>query len=231
MDKGLLTKNPARLAKRPKADEDPDTPTPWSAAEVRTFLEHVSDDRLEALWWMLATTGMRRSEALGIGWSNVDIKAGSVAITHAVVKGPEGVVRQRRTKTKSSKRRIALDGQTVAKLREHRLRQLEERVAWGEGYTDMGVVFTREDGTLIRPVWVTRRFEVLRTEAGLPRIRLHDLRHTWATLALVAGVPMKIVQERLGHSSITITSDLYSHIVEGLDRDAAEKVTRSILGG
>lgn len=231
VEKDLLTKNPAKRAKRPKADEEPDTPTPWSAKQVRAFLEHVDEDRLVALWWMLATTGMRRSEVLGIGWADVDFDRGSVAITHTVVKGPEGVVRRRQTKTKSSRRRIALDGQTVANLKEHRKRQLEERLAWGEGYTDLGVVFTREDGTLLRPVWVTRRFEVLRSDAKLPRIRLHDIRHTWATLALVSGVPMKVVQERLGHSSVTITSDLYSHIVEGLDRDAAETVTRSILGG
>lgn len=230
VDKGLLTKNPARSANRPKADEEPDVPTPWTAAELRTFLDHVADDRLVAMWWTLATTGMRRSEVLGIAWSDVDFDRGAVAVTHAVVKGPEGVVRKRRTKTKTSKRRIALDSQTVDKLKDHRKRQLEERLAWGEGYTDLGVVFTREDGTLIRPAWVTRRFEALRVEAKLPRIRLHDVRHTWATLALAAGVPMKVVQERLGHASISITMDIYSHLLEGLDRDAAETVTRAILG-
>lgn len=229
VDKGLLNRNPAERAERPKAGE-PDTPAPWTAAEVRAFLDHVADDRLEALWWMLVTTGMRRSEMLGLGWSDVDLDRGSASITHTVIRGPEGIVRRRDTKTRTSRRHVALDGQTVAKLKDHRKRQLEDRLAWGEGYQDSGVVFTREDGSLLRPTMVSRRFDALRGEAGLPRIRLHDVRHTWATLALSNGVPMKVVQERLGHASISITMDRYSHVLEGLDRDAAETVTRAIFG-
>lgn len=230
-DKGLIPRNPASRAKRPKGEEEPNTPPPWTASEVRAFLAHVDGDRLEGLWWTLVTTGMRRSEVLGLGWGDVDLDRASMSITHTVVRGPEGVVRRRQTKSRTSRRSVALDSQTVARLRDHRRRQLEERLAWGEGYQDLGMVFAREDGTLLRPSWVSRRFDLLRDEAGLPRIRLHDVRHTWATLALLAGVPMKVVQERLGHASITITMDRYSHLLEGLDRDAAETVTRAILEG
>ncbi len=230
VDKDLISRNPARRARRPKPDEA-DIPPPWTAAQLRTFLDHVGGDRLESMWWVLATTGMRRSEVLGLAWSDVDLDRGSLSVTHTVVRGPEGLVRRRGTKTRTSRRHVALDGQTVAKLREHRRRQLEERLAWGEGYADIGVVFTREDGSLLRPDWVSRRFEALRVEAGLSHIRLHDVRHTWATLALSAGVPMKVVQERLGHASIAITMDRYSHVLEGLDRDAAETVTATIFSG
>ncbi len=230
VDKGLLSRNPAERAERPQAG-DPDTPPPWTAADMRTFLSHVEGDRLEALWWTVATTGMRRSELLGLSWSDVDLDRRSLSITHTVVKGPEGVVRRRDTKTRTSKRHVSLDAATVAQLRDHRRRQLEERIAWGEGYQNSNLVFGREDGTLLRPTWVSRRFDKLVSEAGCPRIRLHDVRHTWATLALVNGVPMKVVSERLGHSSIQITMDRYSHMLEGLDRDAAETVAAAILGG
>lgn len=229
VDKGLINRNPCERAERPETGE-PETPDPWSADQLRVFLDHVSGDRLEALWWMLATTGMRRSEVLGLSWSDVDLERGSLSITHTVVRGPEGVVRRRDTKTRTSRRHVSLDATTVAKLRDHRKRQLEERIAWGEGYQEHNLVFCREDGSLLNPTWTSRRFETLRKAAGCPRLRLHDLRHTWATLALINGVPMKVVSERLGHSSIQITMDRYSHLVEGLDRDAAETVARAIIG-
>jgi integrase len=118
----------------------------------------------------------------------------------------------------------------VGSLREHRLRQLEERLAWGEGWTDTGLVFTKEDGSAIRPSWVTRRLPQLAEKAGLPRLTPHSLRHGWATMALEAGVHPKVVADRLGHASVQITLDRYSHVTEGLDREAAETVANLIEG-
>ncbi len=109
-------------------------------------------------------------------------------------------------------------------LREHRRRQIEDRLKAGSVWQDTGLVFCREDGTLIKPEWLTRTFNARAKSAGLPKIRLHDLRHTWATLALGAGVHPKIVSERLGHSTISVTLDLYSHVSPGMDKAVAELV-------
>jgi integrase len=129
------------------------------------------------------------------------------------------------SKTKSGRgRSVALDAATVQALRSHRKAQAAEQLAWGPVYTDHGLVFSREDGTPVWPRTFSRAFERHAKTAGLPPIRLHDLRHSWATLALRAGVHPKVVQERLGHASIAITLDVYSHAVPAMQEDAAERV-------
>ena len=227
--KGLIVRNPVERAEAPSVGRS-ETPSPWDTGELRAFVLGAEADRVAALWRLLATTGMRRSEALGLGWSAVDLDRASLAITHTVVEGEGGPIRREATKTRSSRRRVALDAGTVSALREHRLRQLEERLAWGAAYQDLGLVFAREDGSLIRPSYVSRRFDRLVQDLGLRRVRLHDIRHSWASVALLNGVPMKVVQERLGHSSIQITMDLYSHVLEGLDRSAADTVATAVFG-
>ncbi len=107
-------------------------------------------------------------------------------------------------------------------MRSHRAAQAAERLAWGSAYTDSGRVFTREDGAALHPETVTRRFGQLVTAAGLRRVRLHDLRHGYASLAMAAGVPLPVVSKLLGHSSVAITSDTYSHLLAGVGEAAAE---------
>ena len=107
--------------------------------------------------------------------------------------------------------------------------QDHERVAWGPAWNEAGLVFTRENGLPLRPEYATRHFQALVQEAGLPAIRLHDLRHTNASLALLAGVEMKVVSERLGHSQMSVTADLYTHVNRGLGRDAADRIA-AVLG-
>ncbi len=114
-------------------------------------------------------------------------------------------------------------------LRRHREAQELERSTWGPAWNDAGLVFTRENGLPLRPEYATRHFQALVEEAGLPAIRLHDLRHTNASLALLAGVEMKVVSERLGHSQISVTADLYTHVNRGLGRDAADRIA-AVLG-
>jgi integrase len=226
--KGLLNRNPVKLAETPETGR-PDTAQPWSAEELRAFINHVAGDRLEALWWLIPFTGMRRSEAIGLGWDDVDEERTTVAVTHTVVDAEDGPIRRSDTKTKRSRRSISLDADTLRKLREHRRHQFEERMAVGDGYEDYGLVFCRQDGSMLRPDWVSRRFARLRDEAGLRRITLRDLRHVWATLALESGIHPKVVQERLGHSSIMMTLDQYSHVIEGLDQQAADTVAAVVL--
>jgi hypothetical protein len=119
----------------------------------------------------------------------------------------------------------------VAALRQHRARQAEERLAVGPRWQDSGLVFTWPDDRPIHPQRLSTWFEQLARAAGLPRIRLHDVRHIYASAALAAGIPAKVVSERLGHASIAITMDTYSHLLPGLDAEAAGTVARLILGG
>jgi integrase len=125
-------------------------------------------------------------------------------------------------------RSVALDPGTVRALRQWRKQQLEERMAWGAAWSDTGRVFTREDGSDLHPTRISETFDRLVKQSGLPRVRLHDLRHGHATLALAAGVHPKVVQERLGHSSVAFTLDRYSHVVPAMQENAAATVARLV---
>lgn len=124
----------------------------------------------------------------------------------------EGIVLENTTKTKSGRRCISLTDDAIRELTVHKRNQAKEKLLLGEAYQDHGLVFCREDGTMLDPRNFTRHFQNLLIKAGLPKVRLHDLRHTHASLLLARGVHPKVVQERLGHSSITMTLDLYSHL-------------------
>lgn len=175
-------------------------------------------------------TGMRRSELLGLRWLNVDFDQARIAVvdTLVLVNG-KAVLRLGETKSRRSRRVIALDDRTVAVLRAHHARQLEDRLRASTAWTDLDLVFTDELGELVKPDTFTRLTKRLATEAGVPPLTPHPAaRHTWASLALSQGVNAKVVQERLGHSSIAITLDRYSHLIEGMDRDAAEQIASLI---
>jgi integrase len=199
-------------------------PVVWDAQQVSRFLDAIQGHRLFALFALVVLTGLRRGEALGLRWSDVDLDEGVIDVRQPVVAvGRE--VRIGPPKTKAGERTVTLSEGTVAILREHQARQRRDRLAWGEAWQDTGLVFTYEDGRMLRPDNVTHLFRRLAKEAGLPLIRLHNLRHTSASLALAAGVPMKAVSARLGHSSESITSALYTVVVPAVARDAAEQIT------
>lgn len=225
---GLLPRNPARSAKPPK--ERTKEMTVWTAQEVHRFLDAMRGDRLYALWALLLTTGLRRAEVAGLRWSDVDLEAARIAVQHTRVT-VEYKVQESEPKTARSRRSVALDLPTVDLLRRHREAQLEERLVAGPLWQESKLVFVREDGVGYHPQRITQMFQRLAGEAGVPVIRLHDLRHTAATVALAAGVHPKVVQERLGHTSIGITLDTYSHVVEGMQDDAAARVGSIIFGG
>jgi integrase len=202
----------------------------WFAEELRAFLEVAASDRLEALWTVLCTTGMRRSEACGLPWTAVDLDDGWLSVTQVLVRVGDTPTLIRGTKTTSSRRSIELDPATVAALKAHRARQLQERLAWGGAWTDTGLVFTREDGTKLNPERLSDAFLKLVARAGLPRITLHGLRHSYASTAIAAGVPIQVVSRRLGHAGIGTTVDLYGHISRRQDREAANLAAEAILG-
>jgi integrase len=201
----------------------------WSPGQLRAFLDQVRGDSLYAAWLLLATTGMRRGEVAGLRWSDVDLEVGRVSPRRPrVVVDYEVVVSV--PKTAKGRRSLALDPVTVTALRQHRTRQFEQRLAVGPRWQDSGLVFTWPDGRPIHPERFSRWFEQHARAAGLPKIRLHDVRHSYATVALAAGIPAKVVSERLGHATIAITMDTYSHVLPGLDAEAAGTVARLILG-
>ena len=224
-----------RLARNPADQADPPRPgasasmSTLAADELRTFLDHVSGDRLHAVWMVLATTGVRRGEALGLRWRDVDLEAGRLAIRQTLLSVRKEVFFST-PKTAKSRRSVALDPRTVAALRAHRAQQIEERLVLSGGWPDHDLVFTREDGEPVHPDRLSWAFNRHVKEADLPRIRLHDLRHTHASLALAAGIHPKVVSERLGHATVSITLDTYSHAIPAMQEEAAEKVAAVVFG-
>lgn len=226
---GTLSRNPADRLELPQS-ERPETPT-WSAQELAAFLAHVKPHRLYAAWVVLCSTGMRRSELLGLRWRNIDLDTGTAAIVDTVVMANNRPkLRIGKTKSRRSRRVVALDATTVAVLREHKVRQSVERLRAGEAWEDLDLVFTTELGGVISPNKFTKWTKKQATDAKVRPLTPHPAgRHTWATLALSSGkIHPKVVQERLGHSSISITLDRYSHVIEGMDREAAEIVAAMI---
>ena len=225
---GLVTRNVASSARPPTAKRFEQTT--WSSEELREFLASVDSDRLVAVWKLIATTGMRRGEALGLQWAHVDFDDGCIAVVQSLTTA-DNIMIFSEPKTPKSRRRISLDHNTLEGLRQHRVAQKAQRLAVGSVWENQrGLVFTDPVGEPLHPDWFSREFTRLSRAAGLPNIRLHDLRHTYATLALKAGVHPKVVSERLGHATIGITLDLYSHVSKGLDSEAAELVAGKIFG-
>jgi integrase len=225
---GYTVRNVAAAADPPKAK--PAELQVWTPGQLRAFLTYVRQDRYYAAWLLAATTGMRRGELLGLRWVDVDLAAGRVAVRQPRVVVDHAVYTSE-PKTARSRRSIALDSATVAALREHQARQAAERVVVGPGYQDSGLVFTRPDGSPIHPHLFSDWFKQHVRRAGLPKIRLHDVRHSYASAALAAGIAAKVVSERLGHATIAITMDTYSHVLPGLDERAAATVAQLILEG
>ena len=228
---GRLVRNPADAADPPRAAAagSPEIVT-WSAEQLGAFLDGMREHRLYAVFLLLATTGMRRGEALGLRWSDLDLASGRLAVRQTVI-AVHHKVEFGTPKTAKGRRTVMLDVATVAALREHRKRQAAERLNIGAGWTDLDLVFAAPDGAPLHPERFSRTFTEHVARLGLPAVPLHALRHGWATLALAAGVHPKVVQERLGHATISITLDIYSHVTTGLHSDAAEQVAGLVFGG
>ena len=224
-----IPRSPAEAADPPRAARGAEQEMKvWSLEELKAFLAKERESRLYPLWLTLATTGMRRGEVLGLRWKDVDLEARSISICQTrVMTGYQPLLST--PKTRRGKRLLALDPATIAALGEHRRRQRQERLAAGSSWKDSGLVFTREDGEPYHPERVSKLFARASKWAGLPHIRLHDLRHTYATLALGAGIHPKIVSERLGHANIGITLDCYSHCLPALSEEAACRVAALVV--
>jgi integrase len=174
-------------------------------------------------------SGWTRKRGSTWTWYIEDVPDPSTGRPRQVSKG--GFRTRSEPKTRMGKRSLALDPATLTALQEHKGRQEQERAEVGAAWRDSGLVFTRPDGSPIHPDLITDWFRRLARAAGLPPIRLHDVRHSYATAALAAGIPAKVVSERLGHATIAITLDVYSHVIPGMDAQAANAVASLILDG
>jgi integrase len=220
---GLINANPVTAAKVPR-------PTPrmlsiWTPEQSTLFLESVRTDRLFALWLVALHTGMRRGELAGLRWRDVDLVSGKVSI---VLQRTTDGFRVVLVEPKAGSRRVVqLAAEVVVRLRAHRDRQAAEREGLGLGLPGPDdAVFADEAGQAYHPQRLRVMFGRASERAGLPVIRLHDLRHTMATTALTAGIHPKIVQERLGHTTVAMTLDTYSHVTDTIQTEAAEELHR-----
>jgi integrase len=224
-DDGLIPRNAAGLVKppRPRREEI----QPLDSEQVRALFETARGDRLEALYVVAVTTGMRRGELQGLKWEDLDLEAGTLQVRRTLSEPKGGWIFEA---PKSGKgRSIRLTRRAMSALREHRKRQLEERMGKAGLWSDHGLVFPSAIGTPISGGNLNRSFKVLLKRADLPAVRFHDLRHTCATLLLRQGVNPKFVQELLGHADISLTLNVYSHVLPDMG-DAAAGAMDAALG-
>jgi integrase len=201
----------------------------WDRQTLGKFLRDTDGERLQPLWLLLATTGLRRGEAIGLGWTAIDFDTNRISIIRSLVDVDLGSPVWSDPKTARGRRVLSLDPATMTTLRALRARQAQDRLLAGAAYTDHGLVFSHPDGSPLHPDTTSHNFVRRAAQLDLPPIRLHDLRHTWATLALETGIHPKVVQERLGHSNVSITLDLYSHVSPAMQSDAADRVAALIF--
>jgi integrase len=217
---GLIPRNAAAGLKLPRITRE--EIDPLTEEECRRLLEAAHGDRLEALYMLALSTGMRLGELLALKWEDVDLEGGRLRVQRTLTHEEKAFVLGE-PKTKNSRRTIRLTKRTISALKAHLSRQLEEIEKMGSLYQPGGLIFATEAGTIINPSNLRNRsFKPLLKRAGLPEIRFHDLRHTCATLLLSKSINPKVVSEMLGHASISITLDIYSHLLPDMQEKAVE---------
>lgn len=224
----LLTHNPAKHVDLPRQQRK--EMAALNREEATRFLEAAKGDRLGFLFSFALSSGMRPGEYLGVQWKDIDLEAGTVVVQRGLVQNKGGWYFAE-PKTSRSRRTIHLPHALLPALHQHRKQQLEERMAMGGDYNNHDLVFATSTGNpLSESNLVKRHFKPLLKRAGLPDIRLYDLRHTCATLLLLKGTNPKIVSERLGHASITLTLDTYSHVLPTMQQSAAAHLDEVLFG-
>lgn len=196
-----------------------------TAEQLAVLFDATADHHLHALWVLLATTGLREGEALGLQWPDLDLDRNRLMVRRSLQRQTGVGMVLVEPKTSRSRRTVHMSRVAVEAMSRHRIRQRELRLAMGPEWQDgADLVFRTKFGRPVTAKWVNDAFRRALTEAGLPRIRVHDLRHTAATLLLTKGVHPKVVQEMLGHSTVTLTLDTYSHVTPSLHQEAADQM-------
>jgi integrase len=239
--RGRLRRSPADAVSAPTATKV--RSRWWTVDELRAFLLHVEDDDLYPAFLLLVTTGARLGEVAGLTWEDLDLDAGMMRVEWTLGHIGHQLTWKVRPKSKAGERVMALDPATLTALREHRVRQRKLRLlagpAWQVAFTDWqglsraGLVWTWGDGSPVHPRSIYERFVKRAAEAGLPRIRLHDVRHSYASAALASATgwhDVKVISQRLGHANVAITLDTYSHVLPAADEALAHTLAKVILG-
>lgn len=234
--KGLIVRNPSDAATPPsaKAARPPEMAF-WTPAELHRFLRANEHDELFPMLRLVAMSGLRRGEACGLRWADVDLDRGGINVRQQLVivaagDGRHDAVMQETTKSDAGRRRIDLDQETVAVLRAHRANQAQRRLLAGGAWIDSGLVFTRRTGGPLDPERVSSKFETRVRRFDGPRLRFHDLRHTHCAHLIGAGVNVKTISRRLGHASVSFTLDRYGHLMPEADGEAAAAVAALVDG-
>lgn len=223
----IIGRNPCVAVNKPKKSKTEFTP--WTTEQTNCFLKSVKKSRLFTLYMVAWGAGLRRSEILGLKWPDLDLRKGSLTVNRALVK----VVgtppyKFEDPKTKRSRRMIPLPLQVTKELNAWRKRQAAENLAFNGKYNPLDLVFCDEAGQPYNPDFISRSFKEDRETAKLPAIRFHDLRHGHATQLLEMGEDIKVISDRLGHSTISITADTYAHVAEKMQRSASDKLGKSL---
>jgi integrase len=225
---GYVGRNVARLVTSPQVRQR--HMTPLTPDQARLFLAGIAGDRTEALYAVSLSLGLRQGEALGLTWEGVDLDARTLAVRHTLQRY-DGAYHLDEPKTERSRRTISLPAPLADVLRRHRVRQNEERLRAGPLWAgEWNLVFCNEIGRPLVAAEVTRRFQRTLAALQLPRQRFHDLRHAAATFLIAQGVPLRIVMEILGHSTISVTADTYGHIALEVQRDATDRTAALLFG-
>lgn len=219
---GVISKNPAVATKPPKRQKK--EMKYLNEEQVKVLLSSVEDTRFEALYYIAVTTGLRRGEILGLKWIDVDWDNRNLQIRRQLQRVYKKGMQFSEPKTRKSNRVVALGKVTIEKLRKHQELQKEQKKHLADQWQENDLIFPSTIGTPYEPRNLSRDFQLLLEKLGLPRVRFHDLRHTAATLMFKQGIHPKVVQERLGHSSISLTLDTYSHLIPSMQDDAADKI-------
>ncbi len=225
----MLMQNPCDICELPRMEKT--EMMYFTPEETAKFLDVAKDDKFFPAFLLAIETGMRPEEYLGLKWKDIDFEQKTLSVRRALVVKKGGGYIFTEPKTKKSRRSIPLSNTLINALKSHRRKQLEERLKLGADYENLDLVFASEIGTpLLHGNLLRRHFKPIRDKAGLPKIRLYDLRHTTATLLLSAGENPKVVSERLGHASIVLTLDTYSHVLPTMQKSATNKIEKLMLG-
>ncbi|MGM0841374.1 MAG: tyrosine-type recombinase/integrase [Bacillota bacterium] len=225
VDYELISKNPASKVKLPRQQKK-DVINAWDQSEVYTFLNTAKGDPLYIVFLIALTTGMRKSEILGLRWKDVDLDKGLLKINQTL--STDGKYFIQGAKTKTSLRTINLSPKTIDELKHHKKVISSNKKFYKADYQNLDLVACTGHGTQLNPSNVSRTFNRLCAKANVPKIRFHDLRHTHATLLLSDGTNVKVISERLGHSNTKITLDTYSHVLPTMQEEVARKLDELI---
>ncbi len=224
------------IARNPADAVDPPRPQrreieSLDVAETARLLEASKDSPLALLVLLAFTTGLRRGELLALRWKDVDLTDSRLAVRQAIEQTKAGGLRFKEPKTQRGRRVVTLPAVAVDALRRHKAEQAKERLILGAAYRDQGLVFARKDGTPMNPAATSKAFTLLVSKAGVRRVSFHACRHTHATLLMGANVHPKVVSERLGHATVGITLDTYSHVLPSMQEEAAKKMNDLLAPG